>query len=82
MIIMVAGMSSARKYTNEFALCSHISLSLIHICYKGKNYQFTLNGQTGKIIGKLPVSGGKAAAWFGTILAVVFVAASLIGGLL
>lgn len=55
---------------------------MLNYRYKGRNYQFTLNGQTGKIIGKLPVSSGKAAAWFGTILAVVFVAASLIGGLL
>ncbi|RHP31004.1 hypothetical protein DWZ56_17590 [Lachnotalea sp. AF33-28] len=36
MIIMVAGMSSARKYTNEFALCSHISKFVCVLTYRAK----------------------------------------------
>ena len=53
--------------------------------YKGENYSFTLNGQTGKLNGRLPISGGKAAKWFCIISGVSFVALmaiSLIGGLM
>ena len=32
--------------------------------YKGKNYLFAVNGQTGKMVGDLPVSWGKFWAWF------------------
>ena len=32
--------------------------------WKGQNYLFAMNGQTGKLIGDLPVSSGKALAWF------------------
>ena len=49
--------------------------------YKGKDYLFAMNGQTGKIVGDLPISKGRAAAWFAGITA----AASLLlflGGLL
>jgi len=35
--------------------------------YKGKDYSFTMNGQTGKIVGKLPVSKAKAALYLGAI---------------
>ena len=31
--------------------------------WNGKNYLFAMNGQTGKLIGDLPVSGGKMLAW-------------------
>ena len=53
--------------------------------YQGKDYTFTLNGQTGKLHGKLPISKGKMAKWFGIISGVAFVAImafSLIGGLM
>ena len=29
------------------------------VSYKGKNYRFAMNGQTGKFVGELPVSAGK-----------------------
>jgi len=32
--------------------------------FKGKNYLFAINGQTGRMVGKLPVSFGKIAAAF------------------
>lgn len=37
--------------------------------YQGKNYSYFVNGQTGKVIGKTPVSVGKAFAYTGTIFA-------------
>ena len=46
--------------------------------YQGKDYLFAMNGQTGKIVGELPVSNGQAAKWFGIIFAIVFIIAMLI----
>lgn len=49
--------------------------------YQGKDYLFAMNGQTGKIVGDLPISKGRAAAWFSGILAVCAILLFL-GGLL
>ncbi len=35
--------------------------------WNGQNYLFAMNGQTGKLVGDLPVSRGKLAAWFAGI---------------
>lgn len=35
--------------------------------WKGENFLFAMNGQTGKLIGDLPVDKGKFAAWFAGI---------------
>jgi DNA-directed RNA polymerase subunit RPC12/RpoP len=40
--------------------------------FKGKTYIFAMNGQTGKISGRLPISIGRASSWFGIISASVF----------
>lgn len=49
--------------------------------YQGKDYHFAMNGQTGKLIGTLPVSKKRALAWFfgllGGITAVLY-----LGGML
>ena len=37
--------------------------------WNGKNYLFAMNGQTGKLIGDLPVSSGRALAWFAGLTA-------------
>lgn len=49
--------------------------------YRDKYYMFTMNGQTGKIVGRYPVSWAKAALWFGGVTAAV-AAAVFLGGLL
>ena len=49
--------------------------------YNGKDYHFAMNGQTGKLIGTLPVSKKRAFGWFFGLL--VGIAALLyIGGML
>lgn len=40
---------------------------MLHTKWNGKDYQFSMNGQTGKFIGDLPVSMGKFWAWFAGI---------------
>lgn len=52
---------------------------LLHYKYGDKRYTYAINGQTGKTVGKLPISWGKAALWFGGIYAA---AAALLAALL
>lgn len=40
---------------------------MLHTKWKDKDYLFAMNGQTGKLIGDLPVSGGRFAAWMAGI---------------
>ena len=49
---------------------------LFHCEYRGKTYRYAVNGQTGKLVGELPISKGKAAAWFAGVFAGVFVLVS------
>ncbi|MBQ1281654.1 MAG: hypothetical protein IIY16_05370 [Oscillospiraceae bacterium] len=42
---------------------------LLHTKWNGGSYLFAMNGQTGKLIGDLPVSKGKFAAWMAGIAA-------------
>lgn len=51
---------------------------LLNTKWKGKDYLFAMNGQTGKFIGDLPISWGKCAAWFGGIYAVLAAVLGLI----
>lgn len=52
--------------------------------YKGERFTFAINGQTGKVAGRLPVDYGRFWKWFGifaaAISAVVFPIALYIGG--
>ncbi len=52
--------------------------------YQGKPYTLSMNGQTGKMVGRLPISRGRIAAWFGGITAGLWalsLAGTLLGGL-
>ena len=46
--------------------------------YKEKTYQYALNGQTGKFVGKLPVSKGRVVGLFAEILGIALVATGLV----
>lgn len=45
---------------------------LLNCTYEGKNYRYAINGQTGKVVGELPISKSRSFAWFGGIAAAVF----------
>lgn len=48
---------------------------MLHTKWNGKDFLFAMNGQTGKLIGDLPISKGKLAAWFfGTLIPVTLIA--------
>ena len=40
---------------------------MLHTRWKEKDFLFAMNGQTGKLIGDLPVDKGRVAAWFAGI---------------
>lgn len=46
--------------------------------YEGKDYLFAMNGQTGKIVGELPVSGSQTAKWFFIIFLIAFLITGII----
>lgn len=43
---------------------------LLSTRWQNKNYLFAMNGQTGKLVGDLPVSKGRLALWFAGLFAV------------
>ena len=50
---------------------------MLNTNYNGKLYTFAMNGQTGKIVGTLPICKKRAAAWFAGICAGVTLLAHL-----
>ncbi len=50
----------------------------LHTRYKDKSYTFVINGETGKMSGKLPISRLRFAAWFASVTAAVGALASVI----
>ncbi len=53
---------------------------LLSTQWNGQNYLFSVNGQTGKLVGDLPISKPKQLAWFFGTFAVVTVLAALVLG--
>lgn len=56
---------------------------LLSTRWNGQNYLFAMNGQTGRMVGDLPISWGKLAAWFAAValplMAIGTLAACLMG---
>ena len=55
---------SIKKGDIKYAL---LPVWMLHTKWQEKDYLFAMNGQTGKLIGDLPVSKGKFAAWMAGI---------------
>lgn len=51
---------------------------MLHSKYKGKNYVFAMNGQTGKMTGSFPICPKKSAAWFSGVAAGVALLVTLV----
>lgn len=41
---------------------------LLHTKWNGKDFLFAMNGQTGRLVGELPIDKAKLAAWFAGVL--------------
>lgn len=74
--------SSNVKLTRRDASYTLMPVWILNYNYKGKMHTFAMNGQTGKVVGKLPKSFGKIAAWFGGITVGASGILMLLGGLL
>ena len=48
-------------------MCIRDRVWMLHTKWQGKDYLFAMNGQTGKLVGDLPVDKRKVAAWFAGI---------------
>ena len=55
---------------------------LLYTKYKGKDYLFSMNGQTGKAVGNVPIDGKKAALFWLIRFPVILAAALLINFLI
>jgi hypothetical protein len=51
---------------------------VVHYDYNKLEHTFAMNGQTGKVVGKPPISKAKVAAWFASISGVSFLSLKLI----
>jgi len=61
---------TTHKMTNVPRLKTHYALMpvwLLNTKWNGENNLFAMNGQTGKMVGNLPISAGKVLAWFAGI---------------
>lgn len=74
-IISNAGNYESKTITNyqdmffdENATYTMLPVWLFHVEYKGKEYTYAVNGESGKITGKLPISVGKVLASIGSSL--------------
>ncbi len=55
---------------------------MLNTKYKGKMYQFAINGQTGKVSGELPIDKNKQKLWILGVFSAVLVPATIIAGLI
>lgn len=73
--------TSIKEKDSKYAM---MPVWLLHVEYKAKDYLFAINGQTGKIAGKMPISVGKSvlsivATFLGSFLLAMLI--QLVGGI-
>ena len=69
---------SSIRLSNGKAKYALYPVWLLNTTWNNEKYTFAMNGQTGKFVGKLPVSKGRFAAWAAGIAAAVALVAQLI----
>ena len=55
---------------------------MVYYDYNKSEHIFAMNGQTGKVVGKPPISKGKVAGWFGGVAAGTFVSLKVVSMLM
>ena len=53
------------------------TITMLNTKWQGKDFLFAMNGQTGKLVGDLPVSGGKFWSMFAGIAALLSIIGSI-----
>jgi DNA-directed RNA polymerase subunit RPC12/RpoP len=56
--------SNAMQISDASVKYALLPIYLLNCNYKGEKYQYAVNGQTGKVVGRLPIDKGKATRWF------------------
>ena len=77
--------SEQYSWRGEKAEIAMLPIWMMYTQYRGKDYIFGMNGQTGKLIGKIPMSAGKALAVGAGVFAaaqIIFLIIRLLGALL
>lgn len=80
----IAGYSTVNVFNKRIhikpknAFYTLLPVWLVSYDYQDSEHIFAMNGETGKIVGRPPLSKGKIAAWFGGISAVSFVIIKII----
>lgn len=69
---------NAMKITKAGVKYVFLPVYLLHYTYKGKKYRFAVNGQTGKIIGDIPISKTKVFLYFLKAFGIAAAVASVI----
>ena len=75
---MVNTMSDNYKFKNKGVKYALLPVWMLSTKWKGQNFLFAMNGQTGKLIGDLPVDKGKFWGLFAAIAAPLAIISSLI----
>lgn len=70
------------RLRREKAVYAFMPVWILNYRYKGKDYMFTLNGQTGRIVAERPVSKAKMAGCFGIVTTIAFAVLMGIGMLI
>ncbi len=69
------------SYRNQQYIYALLPVWFLNYTYKGKDYEFAVNGQTGVMFGELPVSPIKKFLFGGGLFAGLIVILTLLGGL-
>ena len=75
---MVNTINDNYKFNNKGVKYALMPVWMLSTKYKGENFLFAMNGQTGKLIGDLPVDKGKFWGLFAAIAAPLAIISSLI----
>lgn len=70
------------RTTKTRSLYTLLPVWMVYYDYNQSKYIFAMNGQTGKVVGKPPLSKGKIAAWFGGISVGTFMIMKIISFIL
>ena len=71
--------NSSHNFTNKKSMYIMLPVWLLNVDYKGNKYVFAINGETGKIVGKLPMSKGKLfSICAGTFVVIQMISAVLL----
>ena len=55
---------------------------MLNIVYKGQMYTFAMNGQTGKMVGNVPIKKSKVVSYFLKLFSIVFIILFIIANIL